>query len=182
MNIFHISFSHKIEVQTAQYRIDRPVHFSKSHWYSLFLSFPFCADIFSPPPPYSIKVQNILTPQWISLCTRPRLGTLRNLSCACSMHQKDTFQGNTEAEDDGGRFLWNAGVQLQVYTVSQSHRPQVVYLAFCEPQNVLHTYMCWIRLSQIALHSHHTEISPYFTVKGKKKVRFSWVGVHLKRK
>jgi len=37
------------------------------------------------------------------------------------------FQGNNEAED-GGRFLWNVGVQLQVYTVSQSQRPQVVYL------------------------------------------------------
>jgi len=49
MNIFHISFSHKIEVQIAWYGIDRPVHFSKSHWYSLFLSFPFCSDIFSPP-------------------------------------------------------------------------------------------------------------------------------------
>jgi hypothetical protein len=36
-------------VPTAWYGIDRPVQFSKSHWYSLSLPYPFCSDIFSPP-------------------------------------------------------------------------------------------------------------------------------------
>jgi hypothetical protein len=83
---FHISFSHKVEVQTAWYGIGRPVHFSKSHWYSLSLSFPFCSDIFSPP--VLCQSSTILTPQWISLCIRPRLGTLRNVIRASSTHQK----------------------------------------------------------------------------------------------
>lgn len=113
------------------------------------------------------------------------LGTLQNVSCACSTHQKDTDTSDstclncdtvyTNISGERWRWWWQIPMKCwcpapSLHSVTVPKTTSCVYLAFCEPQNILHTYMCSIILSQIALHSHHTEISPYFTVKGKKKL------------
>jgi hypothetical protein len=149
MNIFHIWFSRNVVVQTAWYGLDRFLHFSKSHWCSSTLRFPSLL-IFSVSLP-SVKVHTIRTPWWISLCTRPKLGTLHNVSHACSTHQQCTEMSDSASQNCDTVYTNISGelcplkmvvaesyemfVSSSKTTVSQSRRPQVLYLASCEPQN-----------------------------------------------
>jgi hypothetical protein len=78
------------------------------------------------------------------------------------------FQGTTEAEDDGGRFLWNVGVQLQLYSVTVPKTTSCVLSILWTSKRTAYLYVFNQTVSDSLAFTLYRNFS--FTVKGKKKV------------
>jgi len=186
MNIFHISFSDKIVVQTAWYGIDRPVHFSKSHWYSLFLSFPFCSDIFSPPvlcqsSNYSYTPMNIIMYKAQAL-------DLMKFKLCMQYAPKRYISG----EHWSWRWWWQIPMKCwcpapNLHSVTVPKTTSCVLSILWTSKCTAYLYVFNQTVSDCLAFTSYRNFSLFHSKRQKEgeqkiHVRFSWVVVHLKRK